>query len=314
MNPLSSPVGAPSPETLIAPRRSYLDNVTRCCVLLPIPLLGLVGCGSGGFPFILAFGGNTLQASGYVAVAWSAAVSAASFFSCGCYYKNLPERSLEENLQKQDDANQDLKVIVNDVDINVQALHLENDRLKMTLAEADVAIKSLKNELLVKDVNLGKLFEQLNATLKQLDVEKEDSIKMQATITDAKKLIASMIDMSKAIQSNIKTSKVALELFKGCNSSLDKDIKKLDFEKQELSELLKSYSQIVNEEHTQFGLLLNACDRFDQTCKDLKKELDEFTTDGQQFSENVDRDIKNTKRLEALTKQLADLTKELSTP
>jgi chromosome segregation ATPase len=311
MDPTSQGVTLPT-GFVETPRRSCLDTAKSCCVLFPIPLLGCIGLGSGGFPFILAFGGNTLGASGYVAVAWSAAVSAASFFSCGCYYKNLPERSFEKNLNRQDDANREMHTIVKGLDASTEKIHVENERLKKTVDDLKLENQLLLDQVKKTDANVVTLSLKLDTSLKQLKTDNDNAEKMQAAITDAKKIISSMVDASKAIQRNVKSSHVALKLFQDNNRTLEKHIGSLDFEKQELSELLKGYSKIVKEEHTQLATLVTTCDQFNKTCKELKKELDEFTADGKDFARNVDRDAKNTEKLEVIAGKLKELSKEIN--
>lgn len=291
--------------------RSFLQKTERCCMYTPFLCCGALTCGGTGFAFATAFGGGALTNVAMGQIAFDVYAALFGIGGAGGYWYIMPKRLFEEDIEEQKNANNELKTTLSNVDHSIDTFHQNNIDLKKTLEETDVTIKNLKDELGSKTTQLLELSDILKSTLKELNAIKDDFSQADTTISDAKVIIASMIDMSKKIKKDIKTSKVAVDLFKDCNQVLAKEVKDVDLENKKLSELLTSYSKIVVEEHTQFGLLMNACDELNITCQTLKKELDEFTADGKGFSEDITRGVNNTSKLEILEKQLENLNKEL---
>lgn len=291
--------------------RSYLQRAERCCMFTPFLCCGALTCGGTGFAFATAFGGGALTNVAMGQIAFDVYAALFGIGGAGGYWYIMPKRLFEENIEEQRNANNELKTTLGQVDTSIDTFHQNNSDLKKTLDETDVTIKNLKEELQLKTNELLELSEILKSTLNELNAIKEDFTQADATINDAKVIIASMIDMSKKIKKDIKTSKVAVDLFKDYNQVLNKEVKDIDLENKKLSDLLTGYSKIVEKEHTQFSLLIKACDEMNLTCQTLKKELDEFTQDGKDFSDDINRDAKNTSKLEDLQKQLENINNQL---
>lgn len=292
-------------------QRSYLQRAERCCMFTPFLCCGALTCGGTGFAFATAFG--TAGALTNVAMGQIAFDAFAALFGvggAGGYWYIMPKRLFEENIEEQRNANNELKTTLSHVDQSIDTFHQNNIDLQKTLDVTDVTVKNLKEELQLKTTQLLELSEILKSTLNELNATKEDFKQADTTINDAKVIIASMIDMSKKIKKDIKTSKVAVDLFKDYNQVLAKEVKGIDLENKKLSDLLTGYSKIVENEHTQFSLLLKACEEMNETCQTLKKELDEFTQDGKDFSEDITRDVNNTSKLEDLQKQLENINNQ----
>ncbi len=306
-------IEAPNIQEGIKPNvgmKSYMEKGKWCCSILPLPILGCFSLGGAGLALWSGLGvGGVYSALNAYSIAFGGCSALCPIFIGGCYYHNMPNRSFEKNVEVQLDANIKLENVENELSLTVKKLHDENEQLKNVLNESNEKGISLKNELDQKSTHLQQLTEELKITLQQLDQIKKDFEKADIALLDAKKLIVNMVVLSQKMNENIKTSKVALNQFKDENIELKNEIKTFDAENVELAELLKSYSEIVVEEHKQFQLLMNMCDELKNNTTNLQNSVQAFSDDENELSDDIDRDEKNTIHLQELLKQLEVLNK-----
>lgn len=289
---------------------AYIEKGKWCCSMLPLPLLGCVAVGGTGFALWTGFGTAPLQAASIANIIFDGYAVASSVFSGGCYYYNLPNRSFEKNVEEQIGANAELEKVEGDIASSIDVFRQENERLKLTLKETEEKSGSLKNELDAKTTHLTELSNQLDTTLQQLNLVKDDFGKANSAIRDAKQLIINMQTLSKTMGENIKASSVAADLLKVNTNELKHENDGFNTENSALSDLLKNYSEIISDEHKQFSLLINTFEDLKKGSQSLKNESQNFSDNEKTLEKDLDQDIKNMAHMEKLKKELEEFNKE----
>jgi|GEM_PF-2687992 len=311
MEPVNTIVNAPN-------NRSCCQKTKVACMYIPVVILGGFSIVGIGMAFANGFSGaisltnlTTISNIALANIAFSGTIAIGSLAVCSCYLYIVPKKLFQEDIEDQKEANIEMQSTVKGVDHTIVNFHDENTKLQNNLNENEKSFNILKIELDHKTEQLLLLSEQLKMTLKELTDIKDDFTKADTTICNAKLLIISMIEMSKKIKLNIKSSKVALNLFKDCNQNLGSQLKEINLENHELSNLLSGYSKIISEEHTQFDILIKASEILNETCESLKKEISGLSADSLKISDDVEKDVKTTIKLEFLEKQLENLNNQL---
>ncbi|HRD54899.1 MAG TPA: hypothetical protein PLC42_00730, partial [Parachlamydiaceae bacterium] len=165
---------------------SCVNTAEKVCIWLPIPCLGLTALGGIGFGFSALFATSsstsvvaatvTTQGSALASAAFDFSVTLVSLFSCGCYYKNMSQKSFEENVKRQGVENAKLSDLEKEIDKSVDALTLKNKELTESLRQAEEKAKLLIGELDQKATELLKSNDALKQTANQLDVIQKEFI------------------------------------------------------------------------------------------------------------------------------------------
>lgn len=300
--------------------RSLLSNVERGCMYLPIPVLCCIGCGGVGFGFSTAFAttvtpvvGATqgLSATAIANIAYDAFAAVGSCFVMGCYIKNLPEKTFEENVKRQLKANHDLENSEAKVNQTIEQFTKENKDLKTVIEEANQKTKRLEKQLDEKSQDLLNLSKELKKTIIELGKTKDNFNLAEKVVADAKNVLITMVEMSQKMKSEIKTSKATLSLFKEVNIEIQDQLNHFDHDNQKLVDLLNHYSKMVVEEHTQFGELIKICDHLNETCQKLEKEVQRLKKSEDRIHEDLKKETENTERLEKVEEELEELVDKL---
>lgn len=308
------PIHVTSPGASSLRDVSCIDTSKKMLKWLPIPCLGLAALGGTGFGFSALFATSstvTLQASAIASAAFDFSVVVISLFSCGCYYKNMPEKTFEENVKRQEKENIILGDLEKEIDISVDTIALKNKQLEYALKEAEEKAKALKEQLDKNVEHLLKSNGDLDKSIVSFEKIQKDFIKSKAALSEAKDLVTSLMKLSLVMKEDLKTSKVIVEMLSKENQGFKKEVASIDHENLELASLLKQYGQVIASEHTQFLYLTDAYQKLDNFYQELKNEVETLSKHSQQISLDISQDKLNIAQLQGLANRLTKLTDKI---